>query len=62
MSPYSRSGECHSSHTHKTTQALQTEFHCWGSGGGSRGRQPRARGQPARRGQAKKVWGGAGSS
>ena len=39
--PPSRSGECQSSHTHKTAQAHQTGFRCWGSGGDSRGRRGR---------------------
>jgi len=30
---HSRSGECHSSHTHRNAQAHQTGFRCWGCGG-----------------------------
>jgi hypothetical protein len=35
----SRSGGCHSSHTHKTALAHQTAFRCWRCGGDARGRR-----------------------
>ena len=35
----SRSGGCHSSHRHKTAQAHQRAFRCWGCGGDSRGKK-----------------------
>ena len=44
--PFSRSGECHSSHTHKTAQAHQTGFRCAGCGGDARDRRARSGNRP----------------
>ena len=46
ISPFLRSGGCHSSHTHRNAQAHQTAFHCWGCGGDSRGTQARSGNRP----------------
>jgi hypothetical protein len=45
-SQHSRSGECRSSHTHKTVPAPGRACRCWGCGGDARGRRGRTGRRP----------------